>query len=111
MPQAAIKHQLPAYMMPLYFKELDAFPLQSAAKSIVVLFAALKGDKAVQAVYAAPRNELETKLVRLWEEILGQEKIGVYDSFLRARGHSLKAMTVLHMRRDFSRGGAAVHFI
>ncbi|WP_186314856.1 non-ribosomal peptide synthetase [Bacillus pumilus] len=102
MLQAAIKHQLPAYMMPLYFKELDAFPLTVSGKVDRRALAALKGDKAVQAVYAAPRNELETKLVRLWEEILGQEKIGVYDSFFERGGHSLKAMTVLtHVQRDF----------
>ncbi|RAP12538.1 hypothetical protein C2W58_03447 [Bacillus pumilus] len=102
MLQAAIKHQLPAYMMPLYFKELDAFPLTVSGKVDRRALAALKGDKAVQAVYAAPRNEIETKLVRLWEEILGQEKIGIYDSFFERGGHSLKAMTVLtHVHRDF----------
>nr|AHJ59492.1 nonribosomal peptide synthase subunit [Bacillus pumilus] len=102
MLQASIKHQLPAYMMPLYFKELDAFPLTVSGKVDRRALAALKGDKAVQAVYAAPRNEIETKLVRLWEEILGQEKIGVYDSFFERGGHSLKAMTVLtHVQRDF----------
>lgn len=84
--QAAIKHQLPAYMMPLYFKELDAFPLTVSGKVDRRALAALKGDKAVQAVYAAPRNGLETKLVRLWEEILGQEKIGIYDSFFERGG-------------------------
>ncbi|MER3125338.1 amino acid adenylation domain-containing protein [Bacillus pumilus] len=101
MLQAAIKHQLPAYMMPLYFKELDAFPLTVSGKVDRRALAALKGDKAVQAVYAAPRNDLETKLVRLWEEILGQEKIGIYDSFFDRGGHSLKAMTILtHVQRD-----------
>lgn len=86
MLQAAIKHQLPAYMMPLYFKELDAFPLTVSGKVDRRALAALKGDKAVQAVYAAPRNEIETKLVRLWGKILGQEKIGIYDSFFERGG-------------------------
>ncbi|MBJ8056358.1 hypothetical protein JDS87_32125, partial [Bacillus cereus] len=56
---------------------------------------ALKGDKAGSAVYVAPRNDVETKLVRLWEDVLHQENIGVYDSFFDIGGHSLKAMKVL----------------
>ena len=102
MLQAAIKHQLPAYMMPLYFKELDAFPLTVSGKVDRRALAALKGDRAVHAVYTAPRNDIETKLVHLWEDILDQEKIGVYDSFFDRGGHSLKAMTVLtKVQRDF----------
>ena len=100
--QAAIKSQLPAYMMPLYFKKIDLFPLTVSGKVDRRALAELKGDKAVDAVYVAPRNDLETKLVHLWEEVLGQEKIGVYDSFFDRGGHSLKAMTVLtHIQRDF----------
>ncbi|MDR0126245.1 non-ribosomal peptide synthetase [Bacillus zhangzhouensis] len=100
--QAAIKQQLPAYMMPLYFKELDVFPLTVSGKVDRRALAALKGDKAGSAVYVAPRNDVETKLVRLWEEVLNQEKIGVYDSFFDQGGHSLKAMTVLtHIQRAF----------
>ena len=100
--QAAIKHQLPAYMMPLYFKELDVFPLTVSGKVDRRALAALKGDKAVSAVYVAPRNDVETELVRMWEEVLDQEKIGVYDSFFDRGGHSLKAMTVLtHIERTF----------
>ncbi|QKJ38992.1 amino acid adenylation domain-containing protein [Bacillus altitudinis] len=93
--QAAIKHQLPAYMMPLYFKQLEAFPLTVSGKVDRRALAALKGDQAVSAVYVAPRNDVETKLVRLWEDVLHQESIGVYDSFFDLGGHSLKAMKVL----------------
>ncbi|MEC0968682.1 non-ribosomal peptide synthetase, partial [Bacillus altitudinis] len=93
--QAAIKHQLPAYMMPLYFKQLEAFPLTVSGKVDRRALAALKGDKAVSAVYVAPRNDVEMKLVRLWEDVLHQENIGVYDSFFDLGGHSLKAMKVL----------------
>ncbi|MGP3739954.1 non-ribosomal peptide synthetase [Bacillus sp. 4A_MP2] len=93
--QAAIKHQLPAYMMPLYFKQLEAFPLTVSGKVDRRALAALKGDMAISAVYVAPRNDVETKLVRLWEDVLHQENIGVYDSFFDIGGHSLKAMKVL----------------
>ncbi|WP_353853829.1 amino acid adenylation domain-containing protein [Bacillus sp. Bos-x628] len=95
MLQARIKNQLPAYMVPLYFKEIDVFPLTVSGKVDRRALAALKGDKAISAVYVAPRNDLEAELVRLWEEVLDQEKMGVYDSFFERGGNSLKAMTLL----------------
>ncbi|MFS0655356.1 amino acid adenylation domain-containing protein, partial [Bacillus sp. 179-C3.3 HS] len=100
--QAMMKSQLPAYMVPLYYKEVDVFPLTVSGKVDRRALSSQKGDKAINAVYVAPRNEIETKLVLLWEEVLGQEKVGVYDSFFDRGGHSLRAMTVLtHIQRDF----------
>ncbi|NQX43688.1 non-ribosomal peptide synthetase, partial [Pedobacter steynii] len=40
--------------------------------------------------YVAPRNEIEEKLVLIWQEILGREKISVKDNFFELGGHSLK---------------------
>ncbi|MBX4267636.1 non-ribosomal peptide synthetase, partial [Clostridium estertheticum] len=45
--------------------------------------------------YAAPRNEIEEKLVKVWSEVLGIEKIGIDDDFFTLGGHSLKAIQVV----------------
>ena len=42
--------------------------------------------------YVAPRNAIEEKLVEIWQEILGREKIGVRDNFFELGGHSIKAI-------------------
>jgi amino acid adenylation domain-containing protein len=47
--------------------------------------------------YEAPRNEVETKLAALWQEILGAPQVGVYDNFFELGGHSLNA-TILRSR-------------
>jgi non-ribosomal peptide synthetase component F/thioesterase domain-containing protein/acyl carrier protein len=39
--------------------------------------------------YVPPRDELETKLVKIWEEVLGVEGIGVRTSFFSLGGYSL----------------------
>jgi acyl carrier protein len=41
--------------------------------------------------YVAARNEIEEKLVLIWQELLGKERIGVTDNFFELGGHSLKA--------------------
>ncbi|MBE6083657.1 MAG: hypothetical protein E7205_13405, partial [Tissierellaceae bacterium] len=38
-----------------------------------------------------PRNETEEKLVKIWKEVLGAEKVGINDNFFELGGHSLKA--------------------
>ena len=45
--------------------------------------------------YAAPQNETEAKLVNIWREILGAERIGINDNFFDLGGHSLKATTMV----------------
>lgn len=45
--------------------------------------------------YVAPRDEVETELVRVWESVLGQE-VDVEDDFFDLGGHSLLATRLLN---------------
>src|SRR5690606_22670480 len=47
------------------------------------------------ATYLAPRNAIEKKLVMIWQEVLGKEKIGVKDNFFESGGHSLKIIQLI----------------
>jgi acyl carrier protein len=42
-----------------------------------------------------PRNALEEKLCRIWEEVLGLERVGIDDDFFQLGGHSLTALQVI----------------
>ncbi len=44
--------------------------------------------------YEAPRNSTEEKLVDIWREILGVDRIGIHDNFFELGGHSLKATSL-----------------
>ncbi|HEX3554403.1 MAG TPA: beta-ketoacyl synthase N-terminal-like domain-containing protein [Thermoanaerobaculia bacterium] len=50
--------------------------------------------------YTAPRNERETILAALWEELFGIAPMGVDDSFLELGGHSLLAIQVVTQIRS-----------
>ena len=52
--------------------------------------------------YTAPRDELETQLVEIWEQSLGMSPIGIYDSFFELGGNSLLVtQLVAQIRKAF----------
>jgi amino acid adenylation domain-containing protein len=88
--------RLPDYMIPSYFVQLEAIPLTPNGKvdREALPEMELKAGKG----YAAPRDEIEKKLVEIWCEVLGiEEGIGIDDNFFKRGGHSLKA-TVMASR-------------
>ncbi|MGO4295016.1 amino acid adenylation domain-containing protein [Chitinophaga sp. RAB17] len=90
--RAHLSKCLPDYMVPGYFVQLEALPLTANGKVDRKRLPDPEGiGMETGVVYVAPRNELEEKLVLIWQEILGREKIGVKDNFFEIGGHSLKA--------------------
>ncbi|MFN0242929.1 MAG: MupA/Atu3671 family FMN-dependent luciferase-like monooxygenase [Planctomycetota bacterium] len=85
-----LRAKLPEYMVPAHFAFLDRMPLTPNGK---VDRKALPPPEALEenraASYVAPENGLETLLLELWQETLGQSKIGVEDNFFDIGGHSL----------------------
>ncbi|TMN45130.1 non-ribosomal peptide synthetase/type I polyketide synthase [Pseudoalteromonas sp. S2755] len=53
--------------------------------------------------YVAPRNEVEEKLVAIWQQVLGIEQIGIEDNFFDLGGDSLVVTRVIsEIRKMFS---------
>ena len=50
--------------------------------------------------YTPPATETEEVLAEIWREVLGIEKIGIYDEFFALRGHSLLALQLIAQVRD-----------
>jgi acyl carrier protein len=61
------------------------------------------GRPDVSTSYAAPRNEVETLLVDLWQGTFRIQEIGIADNFFELGGHSLLAVQLLkNMNQTFS---------
>lgn len=88
-----LRKSLPEYMLPTYFIRLQKMPLtfngKLDRKALPQVNVELSSNE-----YETPRNGIEEKLVKIWSEILGVEKIGINDNFFELGGHSLKATTL-----------------
>ncbi|MEO2215443.1 amino acid adenylation domain-containing protein, partial [Paenibacillus amylolyticus] len=86
--------QLPDYMIPSHFVELEIIPLNLNGKVDRKALPIPDGE-AYTAAYEAPRDALETHLAELFAEVLGVNEVGIGDSFFERGGHSLKAVTLV----------------
>ena len=87
------KQKLPDYMIPAVFVELDEFPLTPNGKidrkALPIPASTLSESDRDFVVH---RDDLESKLVKIWETILGVQPIGIRDNFFELGGHSLQAV-------------------
>ncbi|MBN1050271.1 non-ribosomal peptide synthetase [Clostridium botulinum] len=90
-----LANYIPVYMIPSYFIKVDEIPLNSNGKIDKKCLMDKKITLKMESNYEASRNKLEEKLVKIWNEVLGIEKIGINDNFFDLGGHSLKAMTLI----------------
>jgi hypothetical protein len=87
--RAFLQNQLPDYMIPSTFVFLASLPLTNGKVDRRALPAPDHGRPELAARYVAPRNELERRLVEIWEEILDVCPVGVDDDFFDLGGYSL----------------------
>jgi len=87
-----LSEKLPEYMIPSYFMQIPQMPLTSNGKIDRKALPLMEGKANTGAEFVAPRNDIESKIAEIWEDVLGIKGIGVYDNFFRIGGDSLKAI-------------------
>ncbi|MGA9768569.1 MAG: amino acid adenylation domain-containing protein, partial [Blastocatellia bacterium] len=98
--RAHLKDKLPDYMLPLLVV-MNSLPLNSNGK--VDRKSLPDPDRSrpeFEHAYCEPQTDTQKKLVRLWESILGVERVGIRDNFFELGGHSLLATRVISRVRD-----------
>lgn len=90
-----LEDMLPEYMIPAAFILLDEMPLTPTGKVNRRALPKPENNSTPQEEVLSPRNEIEEKLVTLWEDVLGIHPIGIKDDFFKLGGHSLLAARVI----------------
>ena len=92
-----LNKQVPAYMLPDYYIQMDEFPSNLSDKIDYKRLPVPNKEQALNttAEYEAPSRPLEKKLCELWQEILNLQQVGVLSNFFELGGHSLKATQLI----------------
>ena len=95
--RAFLHKKLPEYMVPPTFVVLKSFPLTPNGKldRRALPMPPPERDAAGEG-FVAPTDEVESQLVKIWEEILARNPIGVRQNFFDLGGHSLLAARLMH---------------
>ncbi len=89
----ALAERLPQPMVPARFRRLDRLPMTANGKLDRNALAASPGrDLFSERTLTYPRDPIETRLVALWCEVLGQEIVGIDESFFDLGGDSRTAV-------------------
>lgn len=95
----SLMETLPSYMVPAYLIPLTAFPLNNNGK-LDKQALPMPQEVRSQIAYVPPRNEIDKKIIAIWEEVLERDNIGIEDNFFDLGGHSLKATRVINHIND-----------
>ncbi|MGL5939583.1 MAG: amino acid adenylation domain-containing protein [Waterburya sp.] len=104
-----LQEKLPQYMIPGEFVCLEAFPLTPNGKidRHVLPIPKITSDypsgtlclrqlrKRDRELSATPRNQLESILVNIWQEVLQVDNIGIDDNFFELGGDSIMSLQVI----------------
>ncbi|WP_152379828.1 non-ribosomal peptide synthetase [Paenibacillus brasilensis] len=86
-----LAEQLPDYMIPSHFVQLEKLPLNHNGK--LNSKALPEPNISAASTYLAPESELEILLANIWSDVLQIEEVGVTDNFFELGGDSIKAIT------------------
>ncbi|OTA17398.1 Amino acid adenylation [Xenorhabdus vietnamensis] len=91
---------LAEYMLPSAFVTLDAFPLAPNGKLDRQALPMPDQISIVTRVYEAPLGDREIALAKIWQTLLGLEKVGRHDHFFELGGHSLMVVSLIGQLRN-----------
>ena len=91
-----LREHLPPYMIPARYVFVKEFPQTINGKiDRKALPAPSTGCVARESSYVAPRNEMEQRLVELFQDVLNVPEVGVHDDFFLMGGSSLLVTQVV----------------
>jgi amino acid adenylation domain-containing protein/non-ribosomal peptide synthase protein (TIGR01720 family) len=102
--------QLPDHMMPSAFVLLEALPLTSNHKVDRGALPAPTAERPeLEAAFTPARDERERTLAAIWADVLGLDRVGIFDNFFDLGGDSILAIQVVSRVNDAGINIAAKH--
>lgn len=87
--------ELPEYMVPSYFVNVDEIPLTINGKVDKEALPEPDGHALSVKEYIAPENEKEEIFAKVWADVLRVSKVGIHDNYFELGGDSIKAIQIV----------------
>jgi amino acid adenylation domain-containing protein/non-ribosomal peptide synthase protein (TIGR01720 family) len=95
-----LSRELPAYMLPAEFDQVDNIPLTRNGKVDYRKLETMGKKLDSGHEYVAPRDDMEAMLCDIWAGVLNTEKVGITDNFFEMGGDSIKAVQIAARLND-----------
>ena len=95
-----LSQELPDVMIPSAFVWRDALPLNPNGKIDRRTLARQPWQPTRETAPQMPQTEVESQLVRIWQQVLGVEEVGVRDDFFELGGNSLSAVRAISLMEE-----------
>uniref|UniRef100_UPI00047D5D9F non-ribosomal peptide synthetase n=1 Tax=Clostridium akagii TaxID=91623 RepID=UPI00047D5D9F len=90
-----LSKKLPIYMIPNYIIQLDKMPITQNGKVDQKVLASIDITQELETKYEAPRNKTEEILVKVWEDVLCIDHIGIDHNYYELGGDSIKSILIV----------------
>jgi polyketide synthase PksN len=92
---------LPDYMIPSYFVEIESIPLTPNKKIDRKALPEPDGARpSVGAAFLVPQTDLEKEIARYWMEVLQLDKVGIHDNFFELGGNSMNIIQLNSLLKE-----------
>ncbi|ELP99339.1 non-ribosomal peptide synthetase, partial [Pseudomonas syringae] len=92
--------QLPDYMVPTAYVQLEKLPLTPNGKLDRKALPAPDQSSVVSREYQAPQGATERAIADIWQDLLSIDHVGRHDHFFELGGHSLLAVKLIERMRQ-----------
>jgi len=89
-----LRDNIPLFMIPSFFLELDKIPMTSNGKVNLNLLRKYDIEFNADKKIVNPETEIQQILLDIWKKELGIDNIGITDNFFEVGGQSIKAVTI-----------------
>ncbi|MEJ6981955.1 non-ribosomal peptide synthase/polyketide synthase [Pedobacter sp. P351] len=95
MAESYLLARLPEYMVPTLWVEMPQIPLTANGKTNKAALPQPDLSLNTSNSYTEPQTELQNTLVKIWQDLLGLQKIGIHDNFFELGGDSILAIQLV----------------
>ncbi len=92
--------RLPEFMIPKYYIRVESLPLNVNGKLDRRALPEPEFDNSATTYYP-PTNEIEAKLCKLYQEVLGSKQVGIKDDFFKIGGDSILSMQLVSKIQEY----------